>query len=93
MVLIEIEIRGWKKWSARTPINFVMWLRPPWGAQGRIQLMLRAAQARNSLAQPQLRAAYSSLMLQSHVLRSQSGNVGRRGQDLGVSNVVFRFTY
>jgi hypothetical protein len=36
--------------------------------------LLRAAQARNSLAQPQLRAAYSSLRLQSRVLRSQSGN-------------------
>jgi hypothetical protein len=26
MVLIEIEIRGWK-WGAGTLINFVMWLR------------------------------------------------------------------
>jgi hypothetical protein len=43
---------------------------PPWGAQGRIQSMLRAAQARNSLSQPQLRTAYSSLRLQSRVLRS-----------------------
>jgi hypothetical protein len=38
------------------------------------QGLLRAAQARNSLAQPQLRAAYSSLRLQSRVLRSQSGD-------------------
>jgi hypothetical protein len=35
----------------------------PQGAQGRIQSMLRSAQARNSLAQPQLRVAYSSLRL------------------------------
>ena len=42
--------------------------------------LLRAAQARNSLAQPQLRAAYSSLRLQSRVLRSQSGNGIWRGQ-------------
>jgi hypothetical protein len=46
----------------------------PIGAQGRIQSMLRNAQARNSLAQPQLRAAYSSLRLQPRVLRSRSGN-------------------
>jgi hypothetical protein len=50
--------------------------------------MLRAAQARNSLAQPQLRAAYSWLRLQSCVLRSQSGNGIWRGQDSGVSIVV-----
>jgi hypothetical protein len=43
--------------------------------------MLRAAQARNSLAQPQLRAAYSSLSLQSRALRSRSGNGICRGQD------------
>jgi hypothetical protein len=47
--------------------------------------LLRAAQARNSLSQPQLRAAYSSLSLQSRVLRSQSGNGIWRGQDSGVS--------
>jgi hypothetical protein len=55
---------------------------------GRTQSMLRAAQARNSLAQPQLRAAYSSLRLQSRVLRSQSGNGIWRGQDSGVSIVA-----
>jgi hypothetical protein len=49
--------------------------------------LLRAAQARNSLAQPQLRAAYSSLRLQSRVLRSQSGNGIGRGQDSGVDIV------
>jgi L-asparaginase / beta-aspartyl-peptidase len=46
----------------------------------RCSRLLRAAQARNSLAQPQLRAAYSSLRLQSRVLRSQSGNGIWRGQ-------------
>jgi hypothetical protein len=46
-----------------------------------------AAQARNSLAQPQLRAAYSSLRLQPRVLRSRSGNGIWRGQDSGVSKV------
>jgi hypothetical protein len=51
--------------------------------------LLRAAQARNSLTQPQLRAAYSSLRLQSRVLRSQSGNGIWRGQDSGVSIGVF----
>jgi hypothetical protein len=63
-------------------------IRPSWGAQGRIQSMLRAAQARNSLAQPQLRAACSSLRLQSRVLRSQSGNGIWRGRDSGVSIVA-----
>jgi hypothetical protein len=43
--------------------------------------LLRVAQARNSLAQPQLRVAYSSLRLRSRVLRSQSGNGIWRGQD------------
>jgi hypothetical protein len=47
--------------------------------------MLRAALAGNSLAQPQLRAAYSSLSLQSRVLRSRSGNGIWRGQDWCVS--------
>jgi hypothetical protein len=63
------------------------WLRiwPPQRAQGRCSGLLRAAQAQNSLAQPQLRAAYSSLRLQSRVLRSQSGNGIWRGQDSGVS--------
>jgi hypothetical protein len=54
--------------------------------------MLSAAQAQNSLAQPQLRAAYSSLRLQSRVLRSQSGNGIWRGQDSGVS-IVASVTY
>jgi hypothetical protein len=49
---------------------------PPWEAQGRTQSMLRAA-------------AYSSLRLQSRVLRSQSGNGIWRGQDSGVSIVAF----
>jgi hypothetical protein len=64
----------------------------PQGAQGRTQSMLRAAQARNSLAQPQLRAAYSPLRLQSRVLRSQSGNGIWRGQDSGVSIVALGFS-
>ena len=51
--------------------------------------MLRAAQAWNGLAQPQLRAAYSSLRLKSRVLRSQSGNGIGRGQDSGMSIVAF----
>jgi hypothetical protein len=50
--------------------------------------LLRAAQGRNSLAQPQPRVAYSPLRLQSRVLRSQSGNGIWRGQDSGVSIVV-----
>ena len=37
--------------------------------------MLMAAQARNSLAQPQLRVVYPSLTLQSRVLRSQDSGV------------------
>ena len=51
--------------------------------------LLRAAQTRNSLAQPQLRAAYSSLRLQSRVLRSRSGNEIWRGQDWCASIVAF----
>jgi hypothetical protein len=43
--------------------------------------MLSAAQTQNSLAQPQLKAAYSSLRLQSRVLRSRSENGIWRGQD------------
>jgi hypothetical protein len=42
----------------------------------------------NSLAQPQLRAAYSSLLLQSRVLRSRSGNGIWRGQDLGMDSGI-----
>jgi hypothetical protein len=50
--------------------------------------LLRPAQARTTLAQPQLRAAYSSLRLQSRALRSRSGNGIWRGQDSGVSIVA-----
>jgi hypothetical protein len=46
------------------------------------------ASRRVTLAQPHLRAAYSSLRLQSHVLRSRSGNGIWRGQDSGVSIMV-----
>jgi hypothetical protein len=55
--------------------------------------MLRAAQAWNSLAQPQLRIAYSSLRLQSLVLRSQSGNGIWRGQDSGGGPLFFLYTF
>jgi len=51
--------------------------------------LLRAAQAQNSLTQPQLRAAYLSLTLQSRVLRSQSGNGIWRGQDSCASIAAF----
>jgi hypothetical protein len=64
-------------------------IRAPQRAQDGTLSMLRAAQARNGLAQPQPRAAYSSLRLQSRVLRSQSGNGIWRGQDSGVSILVY----
>jgi hypothetical protein len=51
--------------------------------------MLKAAQARNSLAQPQFGPAYSSLRLQSRVLRSPSGNAFCTDQGSGVSTVDF----
>jgi hypothetical protein len=53
---------------------------PPWRARSRIQSTLRVAQGCSGsdqsfgLAQPQLRTAYSSLRLQSRVLRSRSGS-------------------
>jgi hypothetical protein len=46
--------------------------------------LLRTAQARNSLTQPQLRAAYSWLRLQSRVLRSRSENGIWREVKIGV---------
>jgi hypothetical protein len=60
-------------------------------AQGPLRSCTATAQVLHShssgLAQPQLRAAYSSLRLQSRVLRSQSGNGIWRGQDSGMDIV------
>ena len=50
--------------------------------------MLKAAQAQNSVTQPQLRAAYSSLRLQSRATQVSKWKWNLESQDSGVDVLV-----